>query len=100
GNTRNRRHGGRGISPVRTCVVCRGRREESDLQRAGRLSKGVWYLGRGVGRGLWWCREGECAARVNLAHASRALRCSLGEFDAAALRELASRSKMVVVVEE
>ena len=81
-------------------MVCRQRREETDLQRCGRLSNGVWYLGRGVGRGLWWCREGECATRVNLAHASRALRSPLGEIDAVALRELAQRSKMVVVVEE
>ena len=81
-------------------MVCRRRRDQGDLQRAGRSPGGVWYLGRGTGRGLWWCRGEECGSGVNLAQASRALRCSLGESDAGALRELAQRSKTVVVVEE
>ena len=81
-------------------MVCRRRREEAALQRAGRTQGGVWYLGRGAGRGLWWCRNGECGSGLNLALASRALRCSLGDEDALALREVAQRSKKVVVVEE
>ncbi|NNN07768.1 MAG: DUF448 domain-containing protein [Acidimicrobiaceae bacterium] len=81
-------------------MVCRQRLEDTELHRAGRLSKGVWYLGRGSGRGLWWCREGECAERVNQVHVARSLRCSPAEIDVVALREVAKRSKMVVVVEE
>ncbi len=81
-------------------MVCRQRREESALQRAGRSSSGVWYLGRGTGRGLWWCREGECASGVDQVRASRALRCSVADEDVEALRELTRRSKTVVVVEE
>lgn len=81
-------------------MVCRRRREAADLQRGGRVSEGVWYLGRGVGRGVWWCRDGDCAHLVSGAHASRALRCPLGEIDVTALHQLARRSKMVVVVEE
>ena len=49
---------------------------------------------------MWWCREGDCVDGVNLAHASRALKRSLSEVDAMALRELVRRSKTVVVVEE
>ena len=49
---------------------------------------------------MWWCREGECAAGVNLARAARALKRPLDESDARALRELVQRSKTVVVVEE
>lgn len=85
---------------MRTCVVCRQRRGDEYLQRGGRSLDGVWYLGRGTGRGLWWCRAGECGSGVTLAHASRALRRSLGAEDVVALREVAQRSKMVVVVEE
>ena len=81
-------------------MVCRRRREEVDLHRAGRASSGVWYLGRGTGRGLWWCREPGCALGVNLSLASRSLRCPLGDEDAVAMREVAQRSKTVVVVEE
>ena len=85
---------------MRTCVVCRRRREEVELQRAGLDAANQWYLGRGEGRGLWWCREGECASGVSLAQASRALKRDLRAEDVQGLREVAQRSKMVVVVEE
>ncbi|MBW4029118.1 MAG: hypothetical protein HIU57_00375 [Acidobacteria bacterium] len=81
-------------------MVCRQRRPGTDLQRAGRSPRTGWYLGHGAGRGVWWCREGECAAGVNPARASRALRCALDENDAVALSEMVRRSKTVVVVEE
>ena len=81
-------------------MVCRQRREGTDLQRAGRAPDARWYLGQGAGRGVWWCREGECSSGVNLARAARALKCALDESDAAALHELVQRSKTVVVVEE
>lgn len=81
-------------------MVCRRRREEAELQRAGLDDRGQWYLGRGDGRGLWWCREGECASGVDLARASRALKRALRAEDVQGLREVAQRSKTVVVVEE
>ena len=49
---------------------------------------------------MWWCREGECLSGLRATRVARALRHSLDESDVAALRELAQRSKMVVVVEE
>ncbi len=45
--------------------------------RAGRATDGVWYLGRGGGRGLWWCANSTCQARLQLSHAQRALRRDL-----------------------
>ena len=76
---------------MRTCVVCRRRREDDDLERAGRVA-GEWYRGRGPGRGLWWCRDGECGERVSVSLASRALRVALVAEDLEGWRELALRS--------
>ncbi|MDE3031991.1 MAG: DUF448 domain-containing protein [Acidobacteriota bacterium] len=81
-------------------MVCRRRREWDELQRAGRSPDGGWYLGPGAGRGVWWCREGECLSGVRATRVARALRRPLDESDVAGLRELAQRSKTVVVVEE
>ncbi len=51
------------------------------MQRAGRRRDGTWYLGRGVGRGVWWCRDGSCVARLESRTLSRALRVALTAAD-------------------
>jgi hypothetical protein len=44
------------------------------MLRAGRDADGQWYVGRGNGRGVWWCRETECGAALRVGHLARALR--------------------------
>jgi len=81
-------------------VVCRRRREESELHRAGRSPEGQWYLGRGGGRGLWWCRDTPCVGSLSVSQVARAMRTTVTVGDLEELRQLAQRSKLVVVVEE
>ncbi len=69
-------------------MVCRARRGTNDLSRAGRSPAGAWYLGRGDGRGVWWCVAGSCSRGLSAARLGRALRGSVSEAEAAALREL------------
>lgn len=71
-------------------MVCRATREDSQLVRAGRREDGTWYLGRGPGRGLWWCALGSCAGSLSVGAARRALRAPVSEADAEALRALAA----------
>jgi hypothetical protein len=52
--------------------------------RAGRLD-GTWYLGRGPGRGLWFC-DAECSKELRVGHLARALKSSANEGDLADLR--------------
>jgi hypothetical protein len=54
--------------------------------RAGR-SDGTWYLGRGPGRGLWYC-DAECSKGLRVGHLARALKSSAGDRDLGALRAL------------
>jgi hypothetical protein len=49
------------------------------MSRAGRVN-GAWYLGRGPGRGLWWCDEA-CAKGLRVGHLARALKSSANEGD-------------------
>ena len=56
--------------------------------RAGRLD-GTWYLGRGPGRGLWWC-DAHCAQGLRVGHLARALKSSATESDLEAVRALES----------
>ncbi|MGD0692820.1 MAG: DUF448 domain-containing protein [Acidimicrobiales bacterium] len=70
----------------RTCAVCRKTREDAEMTRAGRLD-GAWYLGRGPGRGLWWC-DAECSKRLRVGHLARALKSSANESDLEAVRAL------------
>jgi predicted RNA-binding protein YlxR (DUF448 family) len=72
---------------VRTCVVCRAKREDDGLVRVGR-SDGQWYVGRGDGRGAWFCAEGPCRDRLAVGQLTRALRAPVGDTDVAALRAL------------
>ncbi|MGA2968424.1 MAG: YlxR family protein [Acidimicrobiales bacterium] len=69
------------MAPQRTCVVCRARRDDSLMVRVGRRSDGTWYVGRGSGRGIWWCRESTCEASLHVGHLARALRSSVGPGD-------------------
>lgn len=71
-------------------MVCRTTREDSALVRAGRRADGSWYLGRGPGRGVWWCAQGECATGLSAAAASRALRAGVSGAEAEALVALAA----------
>jgi predicted RNA-binding protein YlxR (DUF448 family) len=70
-------------------VVCRTSREDTLLVRAGRRDDGAWYLGRGPGRGVWWCAQGSCAQRVSEGAIARALRAPVSRAEAEALRALA-----------
>jgi len=56
------------------------------MTRAGR-SDGSWYLGRGLGRGLWWC-DAECSTGLRVGHLARALKSAATEDDLAAVRAL------------
>jgi hypothetical protein len=56
------------------------------MTRAGR-SDGTWYLGRGPGRGLWFCDE-DCAPALRVGHLARALKAEVDEGDLEAVRAL------------
>ena len=58
------------------------------MVRAGRRGDGQWYVGRGPGRGLWWCDAPDCASALGAAHVARALRLAPSEDDVAAVRAL------------
>gem|GEM_PF-603694 len=70
-------------------MVCRQEREDAALARAGRASDGSWYLGRGPGRGVWWCADARCASSLSAGALARALRAPVTEASAGALRALA-----------
>ncbi|MDE3008524.1 MAG: DUF448 domain-containing protein [Acidobacteriota bacterium] len=55
-------------------MVCRTKAGATTFTRAGLREDDSWYLGRGPGRGVWWCREGECGAKLSAANLARALR--------------------------
>ncbi len=77
---------------MRTCVVCRTRRDDAEMVRAGRDAHGTWHLGRGVGRGIWWCGEGSCGPALRVGHVARALRAEATEGDVEAVRGLMAGS--------
>ncbi|MHB8335440.1 MAG: YlxR family protein, partial [Acidimicrobiales bacterium] len=62
-------------------MVCRARRPDVELCRAGRGEDGSWYLGRGVGRGVWWCRDRDCGSRLRWGAVARALRSPVSAAD-------------------
>ncbi|MHB1088608.1 MAG: DUF448 domain-containing protein [Acidimicrobiales bacterium] len=81
-------------------MVCRTRRADAQLVRAGRTPEGQWYLGRGPGRGVWWCANATCGAALQVGQVARALRHAVSASDMAALREnLFGRDSPVVVKE-
>ncbi|OYV60267.1 MAG: hypothetical protein B7Z69_04655 [Actinobacteria bacterium 21-73-9] len=86
--------GGGGITPTRTCVVCRTRREDHALVRVGRRPDGTWYRGRGPGRGAWCCRD--CAPGLSERALARALRGGPAGLDVAAAARLIGESAAVV----
>ncbi|HXC19059.1 MAG TPA: hypothetical protein VNT80_04035 [Acidimicrobiales bacterium] len=69
-------------------MVCRRVRDDAEMIRAGR-DNGTWYLGRGPGRGLWWC-DAECSKGLRVGHLARALRAGASESDLEAVRALES----------
>jgi predicted RNA-binding protein YlxR (DUF448 family) len=69
-------------------VVCRARRSDTEMVRAGRDDRGRWYQGRGVGRGVWWCDLESCEAQLGPLHLARSLRTTVLESDVVALRDL------------
>ncbi|MHB8380451.1 MAG: hypothetical protein ACYDB2_11195 [Acidimicrobiales bacterium] len=71
--------------------MCRTRRDDVEMTRAGRDAHGTWYLGRGVGRGVWWCVGQPCEQELRVNHVARALRTTVFESDVAALRGLATK---------
>jgi predicted RNA-binding protein YlxR (DUF448 family) len=73
--------------------VCRTVRDDTEMVRAGRDAQGTWYLGRGVGRGVWWCKEGHCEEEVRVTHVTRALRSAAHESDVAALKGLSTSKR-------
>ncbi|HVB71661.1 MAG TPA: DUF448 domain-containing protein [Acidimicrobiales bacterium] len=62
-------------------MVCRSERDDAKMTRAARLPDGSWYLGRGPGRGAWWCAQPECAAALSAGALSRALRTPVTSAD-------------------
>ncbi len=60
------------------------------MVRAGRDVGGEWYLGRGGGRGAWWCRDGECEGSLSVRALARALHREVLESDLASLRALST----------
>ncbi|MGA2122814.1 MAG: hypothetical protein ABSG58_00125 [Acidimicrobiales bacterium] len=69
-------------------MVCRRRRPEAELLRLGRDASGTWYVGRGNGRGVWWCADG-CGSSVRISQVAHALHASVSEADMAVVRDLA-----------
>ena len=60
------------------------------MVRAGCGAEGEWYLGRGTGRGAWWCGDGDCASALTVGALARALRREVRASDLAALRALST----------
>jgi hypothetical protein len=58
------------------------------MDRGARNDDGSWYLGRGPGRGIWWCRGTNCRASLTAGQLARALRGPVSESDAYALGAL------------
>ena len=75
-------------------MVCRTKRDDGEMVRAGRDAYGSWYLGRGAGRGVWWCDDAHCEGALSVSHLARALRATVTEADAAALRGLTNRKRL------
>ncbi|HEY1222320.1 MAG TPA: YlxR family protein [Acidimicrobiales bacterium] len=67
--------------------MCRTRRDDHELVRAARDGDGRWYLGRGTGRGVWWCADSGCGEELQNGQLARSLRTAVSEGDAVALRE-------------
>jgi predicted RNA-binding protein YlxR (DUF448 family) len=51
------------------------------MLRAGRGLDGQWYVGRGNGRGVWWCKESDCSELLHVGHLARALKSAVREAD-------------------
>ncbi|MHB8827210.1 MAG: DUF448 domain-containing protein [Acidimicrobiales bacterium] len=82
---------------MRTCVVCRARRDDDHLVRVGQRG-GQWYVGRGEGRGAWLCAVGTCRDRLAAGQLARALRAPVGDAEAAALIALLAEGPSAGVV--
>ncbi|HUX04583.1 MAG TPA: DUF448 domain-containing protein [Acidimicrobiales bacterium] len=67
--------------------MCRARRDDTLMVRAGRDAEARWYLGRGPGRGAWWCATTDCVGSLRASALARALRAEVSEADAQELRE-------------
>ena len=63
------------------------------MVRAGRDATGSWHLGRGAGRGVWWCKDGVCASELCVGHVARALRSAVRESELATIRGLTSEKR-------
>jgi len=74
-------------------VVCRRERDDAQMVRAARRPDGSWYLGRGPGRGAWWCDEPGCAAALSAGALSKALRTPVTPADVASLSALAGSAR-------
>ena len=82
---------------MRTCVVCRARRDDDHLERVGRRG-GQWYVGRGEGRGAWFCVEGSCRDRLAAGQLERALRARVRDGEVAAIIALVAEGPGAGVV--
>jgi hypothetical protein len=67
------------------------------MLRAGRRLDGRWYLGRGPGRGVWWCQESTCGAELAVGQLARALRSAAGRSDLESLRALSGHDAKLAV---
>lgn len=76
--------------PERSCVACGRKRARHELVRFLMDGEGKVRVDldhSGVGRGVYFCPEGDCLARVKQARLQKAFRCSLpsGAWDPHAL---------------
>jgi predicted RNA-binding protein YlxR (DUF448 family) len=58
------------------------------MVRAGRGPDGAWYLGRGPGRGAWWCADAGCGSALGPGALARALRAPVSDAQAGSLRAI------------
>ena len=82
---------------MRTCVVCRAKRDDDEMVRLGRFD-GQWYVGRGDGRGAWFCAEGPCRDRLAAGSLTRALRAPVSDTEVAGLVALVAEGPNAAVV--
>ena len=75
--------------PMRSCVVCRTKRTQSELLRIGYNSeKTEIYFNKGNGRGVYLCKQEECiSAAKKRKSIARALKIAENDIDYATISE-------------
>lgn len=79
--------------PMRTCIICRQKREKRRLIRFVSTPEGIFYdsTGKSDGRGAYVCDQMECRQRILQSDVlAQALRTSLSDADRQRIREVLS----------